>query len=29
MRNFSMSDEQYKTVTQKCNEILENTKGSR
>jgi len=28
IRNFSMSDEQYKTVTQKCNEILENAKGN-
>lgn len=28
IKNFSMSDEKYKTVTQKCNEILENEKGN-
>lgn len=28
MNNFSISDEKYKTVTQKCNEILENAKGN-
>ena len=28
IKNFSMSDEKYKTVTQKCNEFSENAKGN-